>query len=156
RSPSPELPNLILETSVVPNNRFKSAEEYFFAKYFEKNEGPGLIGKDIISHNILQYKFAWANHFCAGMLLYRVQSKDATELANAEAAGGGGCFIQNGLGQPEIRKKWRCFFENHDELLVGYDSASPVGVCFLYDQLWWNSWDHLREVFRLTDYLSAR
>jgi len=123
----------------------------------EEMQRPGPVVGGYVIHNILQYKLAFAARFRAGVLLYKAQEADAIELAMAEAgAGGGGALIQGGYTAPEVRRKYRRFFEEHSALWDGYDSLANVAVVFDYDQLLWMHRANLQAAYRLTDYLSER
>ena len=121
---------------------------------YEKNEQPGRFGESAISDSILQYKYAYAQRLRAGMLLYNAQEPHSVALANAEAAAlGGGAFIQGGYECPQVRMDYRRFFTEHRDLLAGYSSHAQVGLAFHYDELFWDTRDHLEQVFALKDYL---
>jgi len=123
----------------------------------EEMQRPGHVLGGYFIHNILQYKLAFAAGFRAGMLLYRAQDPVGIELSMAEAgAGGGGALIQGGYKAPEMRRKYRRFFEQHRHLWEGYDSLAQVAVVFDYGQLYWGNHANLQAAYRLVDYLSER
>lgn len=122
---------------------------------YEEMQQPGLFGKDIISDYILQYKFAFASGILGGMLLYHARDADGIALAMAEAgAGGGGCLIQGNYNCPQVRSLYGAFWRENRELFDGLRPWSQVGVCYLFDELYWNNFEHLRAVFRIRQHLS--
>ena len=73
----------------------------------------------------------------------------------AEAAvGGGGTLIQPYYHSPESRRKYGRFFEQHADLLNGYDSQADIGILFAYDQFYWGNYSNLQDVYRLSEYFS--
>lgn len=122
---------------------------------YEEMQQSGRFGADTISDCILQYKFAFASGILGGMLLYHAHDRDGVALAMAEAgAGGGGCLIQGNYNCPEVRTQYRAFWRSNRKLFEGLRPWSQVGVCFLYDELYWGNLDHLRAVYHIRRHLS--
>jgi len=122
---------------------------------YEEMQQAGLFGKDTISDYILQYKFAFASGILGGMLLYHAHDRDGIALAMAEAgAGGGGCLIQGNYNCPEVRLQYRDFWRENRALFEGLRPWSQVGVCYMFDELYWGNFEHLRAVFSIRQHLS--
>ena len=122
---------------------------------FEEMQQPGRFGADTVSDYILQYKFAFASGILGGMLLYHAHDRDGIALSMAEAgAGGAGCLIQGNYNCPEVRTQYHSFWRKNRELFEGLRPWSQVGVCFIYDELYWDNLDHLRAVYRIRRHLS--
>ena len=122
---------------------------------FEEMQQAGLFRPDTVSDCILQYKFAFASGILGGMLLYHARDHDGVALAMAEAgAGGGGCLIQGNYECPEVRTQYGAFWRENRGLFEGLRPWSQVGVCFLYDELYWGNIEHLRAVYRIRRNLS--
>lgn len=121
---------------------------------YEKMEQPGRVGRTTVIDDFIQYKFAFANRTRAGVLLYNSQEAHSIALSNAEAAAmGGGSFIQGAYAHPEVRTRYRDFFESNRDLLAGYSAHSQVGMVFFYDEVFWEDTTHLEQVFVVKDYL---
>jgi len=96
---------------------------------YEEDATPGTVAPGLTLDYVLQYKFALANGVRAGVLPYTLSSPDIFDLAHAEAAAsGGGVYIQPGLGCPEVRQKYRLFFDGHRELFSDYVSYAEVAM----------------------------
>ena len=123
---------------------------------FEEFSDPGMITRGFYLDFILQYKFALANRVTPANLCY-VSRKDASELAYAEAAaGGGGSYVPSLHDQPlypEIQNKYHAFFQEHADLLDGYHSYADVALAYCYDEAHMENVEHLRQVQKLTRYL---
>jgi len=122
---------------------------------FEEMQQPGVPRPDFIHDSILQYKIAYAARQRAGILLYRSQDEHSIALSNAEAgAGGGGTFIQAGYAAPEIRNRYNRFFSENSHLFEGLRPVADVAVAFSLDQVYYDNTQHLRDVYRIRQYLS--
>lgn len=122
---------------------------------FEEMQQSGRFGAHIVSDCTLQYKNALANNIQGGMLLYHARDRDGIALAMSEAgAGGGGALIQAGYACPEVRSRYMAFWAEHPDLFQGLQSWSQVGVCYLYEQLYWGNTEHLPIVYRIRKTLS--
>ena len=86
---------------------------------------------DYINDNILQFKYSLAHGAKGVTLLYFAGHTDACNLANAEAAsGGGGAFVHPGfVGIPEMRA-WGDWFTDHAAMYDGKEAVHDVGVLF--------------------------
>lgn len=124
---------------------------------YEEDTTPGTVAPGLTFDYVLQYKFALATGVRAGVLPYTISSPDIFELAHAEAAAsGGGVYIQPGFGYPEVRRKYRSFFERHPELFSGYKSYADVAVAYWFDQLHLNNVNHFRMVDKISRYLKEQ
>jgi len=124
---------------------------------YEEDTTPGTVAPGLTFDYVLQYKFALAIGVRAGVLPYTISSPDIFELAHAEAAAsGGGVYIQPGFAYPEIRSKYRSFFERHPELFSGYKPYADVAVAYWFDQLHLNNVNHFRMVDKISRYLKEQ
>ncbi len=117
---------------------------------FEEMNQPGSLESGVIISNIFAFRWAMAAGARAGTLVYKVSDDRTADLAEAEAAaGGGGAFIQPGTGAPESRKRWKRFFAENSELWDGGRSCARVGLLFWSDQVYYEHPEHLAMVHRL-------
>jgi len=122
---------------------------------FEEMQQAGRFGADRIVDNILQYKMAAAHGMKGVVLLYNATDKAAIDLANAEAAaGGGGAFVQCGFAEAATMRFWREWFERHSNVLEGMESLHTVGVLHSLDEMYWDDRAHLEALYRLRQSLS--
>jgi hypothetical protein len=122
---------------------------------YEEWHRPGQMGDKVFLDYQLHYKLAFSLGFRGGILSYMAQEPVGIELSMAEAAaGGGGALIQPYYHSPESRRKYGSFFKEHTDLLEGYDSQADVGILFSYEQLYWDNFSNLQDVYRLSEYLS--
>lgn len=131
----------------------KNVAEYrhaSFALMFEEDGMPGRLAPGLSCDYISQYKFAFANGARPVVLPYGPYSAANLELAIAEAAaGGGGAYVQGGYSHPEVRQRYRAFFEAHPELYAGLESLAHVGVAFLFNQTHFEHTLNLQQVYLL-------
>ncbi|HOT36558.1 MAG TPA: hypothetical protein PLT86_07825 [Candidatus Latescibacteria bacterium] len=157
---------------VLPNNSPMCTIEGFFSRrgvghgmryirngcdllMFEEMQQAGRFGADRIVDNILQYKMAAAHGMRGVVLLYNATDRAAINLANAEAAaGGGGAFVQCGFAEADTMRFWREWFERHSSVLEGMDSLHTVGVLHSLDEMYWDNRAHLEALYRLRQSLS--
>lgn len=122
---------------------------------FEEMPQPGSLESGVIISNIFAFRWAMAAGTRAGTLLYKAVDECGADLAEAEAAaGGGGAFIQPGLNAPKSRERWKPFFAEHSDLWEGGDSAARVGLLFWSDQVFYEYPEHLAMAHRLVRILS--
>ncbi|MFB3788823.1 MAG: hypothetical protein ACE15F_20885 [bacterium] len=122
---------------------------------FEEMPQPGSLDSGVVISNIFAFRWAMGAGTRAGTLLYKVADDTAADLAQAEAAaGGGGAFIQAGLGAPDSRRRWKQFFTGHAELWNHGDSCARVGLMFWSDQVFYEYPEHFAMVRRLVNILS--
>jgi hypothetical protein len=111
---------------------------------FEEMNQVGMLESGVILSNIFAFKWAMAAGTRGGPLLYKVQDDRAADLAHAEvAAGGGGTFIQPGLGAPQSRLRWKNFFKEYSYLWDNGISFADVGMLYWSDQMFYENSDHL-------------
>ena len=129
--------------------------EYTAAVMFEEMQQAGRFGMDYINDNILQFKYSLAHGAKGVTLLYFAGHTDACNLANAEAAsGGGGAFVHPGfVGIPEMRA-WGDWFTDHAAMYDGKEAVHDVGVLFFAEQMYWENHDHIDAVYRIRMSLS--
>ena len=122
---------------------------------FEEFTDPGMITRGLYLDFILEYKLAFAHRVKPTTLCVLSKGENALELVYAEsAAGGGGCFVHEGLEHPEIRRKYNTFFREHAALWEGYHSHAEVALAYCCDQVHMENVEHLRQVYKVTRYLS--
>ena len=122
---------------------------------FEEMPQPGALESGVILSNIFAFRWAMAAGTRAGTLLYKAVDDRAADLAEAEAAaGGGGAFIQPGLSAPESRRRWKQFFAEHADLWDGGSSWARVGLLFWNDQVFYEYPEHLAMTHRLVQVLA--
>ncbi len=118
---------------------------------FEEMQQPGVLENGVILSNALAFRWAMGAGTRGGTLLYKVADDTAADLANAEAAaGGGGAFLQSGLDAPESRKRWKRFFAEHAGLWRGGVSCARMALLFYSDQVFYEHPEHLALVHRLS------
>lgn len=112
---------------------------------FEEAHPSGYFGAHDVFGYLLQHLYGLAIDVRPVLITYG-SSRRHTELGYAEcAAGGGGAFVQPGVAYPEIRKRWRTFYEQNRELFQGFRSSARVGLVMAYDELDYGNDDHLRQ-----------
>ncbi|MDQ1256764.1 MAG: hypothetical protein QG656_1364, partial [Candidatus Hydrogenedentes bacterium] len=114
---------------------------------FEEMQQPGMLESGVIFANTFGFRWAMAAGTRGGTLLYQSTDDVAADLSEAEvAAGGGGAFIQPGIGAPESRVRWRKFFRDHADLWDSGASWTKVGLLFWNDQVYYEHPAHLTMV----------
>jgi len=122
---------------------------------YEEDATPGTVVPGLTLDYTVQHKFALANGVRGAVLPYTLSSADIFDLAHAEAAAsGGGVYIQPGLAYPEVRSKYRSFFQSHTQLFSDYVSYAEVAVAYWFDQLHLNNVNHFRVVNKIARYLA--
>jgi hypothetical protein len=122
---------------------------------FEEMQQPGTLESGVILSNVLAFRWAMGAGTRAGTLLYKATTDRAADLAEAEAAaGGGGAFIQGGVSAPDSRRRWKRFFAEHADLWDRGSSWAQVGLLFWSDQVFYEYPEHLAMVYRLVRVLS--
>jgi hypothetical protein len=122
---------------------------------FEEDHPAGYAGpRDVLSY-LLQYNYGLGLGIRPAMLSYGT-TRGHVELGYAEAAaGGGGPYVESTAAYPEVRKKWRAFFETNRDLFAGFRLTAPVGLVFSTDEPRYGNDKHLRQVFALSRALYA-
>jgi hypothetical protein len=96
---------------------------------FEEDVASGRTSPETYKDRLLEYRYAFANGVSPAILAYGKDSASLIDLAHAEAAaGGGGAYVQVHYGFPEIRRRYRAFFERHPELFVGLEPYAQVAL----------------------------
>jgi len=114
---------------------------------FEEAHPPGYFGPQDVFDYLLQYKYGLALGVRPVIISYGT-GRRYVELGHAEcAAGGGGAFVQPGTDFPEIRKKWRRFYETQRDLFEDFRLFAPVGLVLDYEEVRYGNNVHLREAF---------
>ncbi|MFH1741538.1 MAG: beta-galactosidase, partial [bacterium] len=120
-------------------------------RFYDSNSDSNRCVRGLYNDNILQYKYTLALGASPVELPYVRPIESLYELGLAECwAGGGGAFCWSGPQFSEIRGRYAEFKRNHPELYEGLSSFSRVGLCFFYDQLFFENTAHLREVYALS------
>ncbi|NUM56269.1 MAG: hypothetical protein HUU46_21735 [Candidatus Hydrogenedentes bacterium] len=112
---------------------------------FEEAHPSGLFGADVPFGYSLQYNQSLMLGIRPVVHGYAATPQQI-DLGFAEcAAGGGGAFVQPDMQHPEIRRKWRNFFEANGDVLERFSLVAPVGLVLAYDELRYNNKEHLRQ-----------
>lgn len=112
---------------------------------YEEAHPSGLFGSDDTFGYALQYNQALMLGIQPVVHSYAM-TPEQIDLGFAEcAAGGGGAFVQPDTRYPEIRQKWRSFYEANRDVLEGFSLVAPVGLVLAYDELRYNNKEHLRQ-----------
>lgn len=112
---------------------------------FEEAHPAGYFGVRGAFGYLLQYLYGLSIDVRPVVISYGT-SRRHLELGYAEcAAGSGGAFVQPGAEYPEIRKAWRKFYEQNQDLFQGFRLAAPVGLVLSYDELCFGNDHHLRQ-----------
>lgn len=115
---------------------------------FEEDHPSGQFGSggEVIGY-LLQYNYGLALGVRPAILSYGTNQRQV-EVGYAEAAaGGGGAYVQPGTAYPEIRGKWRTFYETHRDLYEGFTLAAPVGLVLSFDEPRFGNDEHLRQSY---------
>lgn len=157
---------------VIVNNSPMSSVDAFYARrkcghglahlhssceavLFEEMQQPGRFGIDRLCDSVLQLKYALAHGATGVTLLYNATDHDGNMLSNAEAAaGGGGAFVQPGLGRTAEMHLWGEWFRKHAAMYENKESVHHVGVLFFAEQMYWEDRSHVQSVYRLRMALS--
>jgi hypothetical protein len=115
----------------------------------EEDHPAGYASPDDIISYLLQHNYGLALGVRPIILSYGTTARQI-ELGYAEAAaGGGGAYAQAGAEYPEIRSKWRAFFQANRDLFAGFQLTAPVGLIFSFDEPRYANDEHLRQVFAI-------
>lgn len=122
---------------------------------YEEAHPSGHIGANDVFGYLLQYNQSLAVGVRPVVHSYAA-TREQIDLGYAEcAAGGGGAFVQPGMEHPEIRRKWRPFFEENRDVLEGFSPVAPVALVLAYDELRYNNREHLRQALATAHELYA-
>lgn len=110
---------------------------------FEEMHQPGSLESGVILSNVFAFRWSMGAGTRAGTLLYEIYDDTAADLAEAEAAaGGGGAFIQRAIDAPASRARWKQFFTQHADLWDNGVSWARVGLLFWSDQVFYEFPEH--------------
>jgi len=137
----------------------KNVEEWSRAclyMMFEEDGMPGRLAPGVYHDFLSQYKYGLATGVHPVVLPYGKQTEANLELAHAEAAAsGGGAFVQGGYRFPEVRRRWRAFFEQHPHLFEGFETHAEVALAYFFDQVHFENPTHLLHLHQLKRALDA-
>ncbi len=123
---------------------------------FEEDGMPGRLARGLYHDFLSQYKYGLATGVRPVVLPYGKQTAANLELAHAEAAAsGGGAYVQGGYRFPEVRRRWRAFYERHPGLFEGYEPCAEVAVAYLFNQVHYENSTHLLHLHQLKRALDA-
>jgi len=123
---------------------------------FEEDGLPGRLAPGIYHDFLSQYKYGLAAGVRPVVLPYGKQTPAILELAHAEAAAsGGGAFVQGGYQFPEVRQRWRAFYEKHAGLFERYAPYAEVALALMFNQVHYENAAHLLEFHHLKRALDA-
>jgi hypothetical protein len=122
---------------------------------YEEAHPSGFLGPNDVFGYLLQYNHSLSVGVRPVVHSYAMTA-DQVELGFAEcAAGGGGAFVQPGIEHPEIRRKWREFYERNKDVFEGFSRVAPVALVLAYDELRYNNREHLRQALATAQELYA-
>lgn len=114
---------------------------------FEEDHPGGYFGTNDAIGYLLQFNYGLQLGIRPAILSYGT-SRRHVELGYAEAAaGGGGAYVEPTATFPEVRQKWRAFFETNRALFEGFRLVAPVGLLLSFDEARFGNDRHLRDVF---------
>jgi len=123
---------------------------------FEEDGLPGRLARGVYHDFLSQYKYGLAAGVRPVVLPYGKQTPAILELAHAEAAAsGGGAFVQGGYRFPEVRRRWRSFYEKYPSLFEGYEPYAEVALALMFNQVHYENATHLLELHLLKRALDA-
>jgi hypothetical protein len=112
---------------------------------WEEDGQPGRLVKGMYQDRIPEYKYALAEGMTPVALAYGDYTEALTELAHAEAAAsGGGAFVQVSYQYPEVRRRYRAFYEERPSLFEGLESFAHLGVALWLSEVHLENLTHLR------------
>ncbi len=112
---------------------------------FEEAHAAGCFGSQDAFGYLPQYLYGLSVDVKPVIINYGPEKRHV-EMGYAEAAaGGGGCYVQGGLQHPEIRQKWRKFYEENESLFHGFRLSAPVALVMSYDEACYGNDEHLRQ-----------
>ena len=147
-------------TSAVDSRRQDAKDVALFNRIsdgimYEDELDMGRLADGLYNDNILQYRYSLALGASTVELPYVRSIESFIELGLAECwAGGGGAFCWYSLEFADIRGRYAQFARSHPKLYEGLTSFSRVGLCFFFDQLYFENIEHLRQVYALSHYLT--
>ena len=125
--------------------------------FYEEEYFPGTLAPGYTFDCIASYKYSAACDMRPAVLPYRGADHTALiELATAEAAafGGDGMFVQPGFQNPDVRERYREFYDARADWFRNRQSVANVGVYFSFDELHMENMRHLAEALMMAGYLS--
>ena len=121
---------------------------------YEEDSATGIIAPGVVLDYDLQLRYAFACGVQAMLLPYTLSDADIEDVHHAEAAASGGSVFVTTFRNPEVRAKYRDFFEKHADLYEDYRSAAKVALVFLFDQCHYLNIEHFRQVHALNRFLA--
>ena len=121
---------------------------------YEEDSATGIIAPGVVLDYGLELRYAFACGVRAMLLPNTLDDPDIEDVHHAEAAASGGSVFVTTFRNPDIRTKYRDFFEKHADLYQGYRSAAKVALAFLFDQCHYLNIEHFRHVHALDRFLA--
>jgi len=121
---------------------------------YEEDSATGIIAPGVVLDYDLELRYAFACGVRAMLLPYTLADADIEEVQHAEAAASGGSVFVTTFRNPQVRERYRDFFEKHSDLYEGYRSAAKVAMAFFFDQGFYLNLEHFRQVHALNRFLA--
>ncbi|HPI73134.1 MAG TPA: beta-galactosidase trimerization domain-containing protein [bacterium] len=121
---------------------------------FEEDYATGLLAPGVLLDYDLELRYAFSCGVRAMLLPYTLNDPVLEEVHHAEAAASGGSVFVTTFRYPQVREKYRRFFETNADLYEGYSCAGRVALAFFYDQYYYLNIDHFRQVYALNRFLA--
>jgi hypothetical protein len=124
--------------------------------FFEQEYFPCTLAPGYTFDLVIPYKYSAACGIRSTMLPYHgAQHRALTELGFAEATAwsGDGMFMHLRYKFPEIRDRYKAFYELRADWFAGHASYAQVGLLLSFDEVHFENTHHLRETYALTHYL---
>ena len=121
---------------------------------FEEDNATGLIAPGVVLDYDLELRYAFSCGVRAMLLPYTIDDPVLEEVHHAEVAASGGSVFVTTFRHPQVREKYRRFFERHADLYENFSSASRVALAFFFDQYYYLNIDHFRQVHALNRFLA--
>ena len=120
---------------------------------YEEDSATGIIAPGVVLDYDMELRYAFACDVRAMLLPYTLNDTAVEEVHHAEVAASGSSVFVTSFRNPDVREKYRHFFENHSDLFDGYCSAAKVALAHFFDQTHCVNIEHLREIDALNRYL---
>jgi len=131
--------------------RWRTGAEW---QMYEEDSATGIIAPGVVLDYDMQLRYAYACGVRAMLLPYTLDHADVVDVHHAETAISGSSVFVTVFKYPEVRAKYRAFFESHPDLFEGYQSGAEVALAHFFDQTHYLNLEHLREVHALNRFLA--
>ncbi len=121
---------------------------------YEEDSATGIIVPGVVLDYDAELRYAFACGVRGMLLPYTLNDPDVEDIHHAETAASGSSVFVTTFRNPEIRARYRTFFEKYEDLWDGNISAAKIGLAHFFDQVHYINIEHLREVYALNRYLA--